>query len=90
MQMSSSFEVLQFCQAMKASKKRSQPKDKTHEGDKKDKTHDGDKKDKTHDGDKKDKKDKTHKKRKITPVDDDIERVFMDNFSSSGFFNYSF
>jgi len=81
MQMSSSFEVLQFCQAMKASKKRSQPKDKTHEGDKKDKTHDGDKKDK---------KDKTHKKRKITPVDDDIERVFMDNFSSSGFFNYSF
>ena len=35
--MSSSFEVLQFCQAMKESKKRSQAKDKKEN--KKDKTH---------------------------------------------------
>jgi hypothetical protein len=78
--MSSSFEVLQFCQAMKESKKRSQAKDKT---DKKE-----NKKDKT------DKKENKHKKPKTSQSDDeaedDFQRVFKDNFSSSGFFNHSF
>jgi hypothetical protein len=54
--MSSSFEVLQFCQAMKES---SQAKDKT------------------------DKKENKHKK-----AEDDFQRVFKDNFSSSGFFKW--
>ena len=70
----STFEIMKFCLAMKESKKRSQPKDKTDK--------------------KENKKDKTHKKPKTSQSDDeaedDFQRVFKDNFSSSGFFNHSF
>jgi len=83
MQMSSSFEVLQFCQAMKTSKKRSQPKDNTHDGDKKDKN----KKLKTQDANKEVVAQQEDNKK---ADDDDFQNVFMNNFSSSGFFNHSF
>jgi len=81
MQMSSSFEVLQFCQAMKASKKRS-----IKETAKTPKTLKN-KKLKTQDANKEVVAQQEDNKK---ADDDDFQSVFMDNFSSSGFFNHSF
>jgi hypothetical protein len=81
--MQTSFEVLQFCQAIKASKKRSQPKDKTPKIVKKLKTQDAEKEVVAQ-------QQQDNKKKDDEADDDDIERIFMDDFFSSGFFNHSF
>jgi hypothetical protein len=95
MQMSSSFEVLQFGLAMKASKKRSQAKE-----------HEISQQDKQvrarfliykiyklifniNQMEPSKKRSKTPKSSQ-SAEDDDFQRVFMDNHASSGFFNHSF
>jgi hypothetical protein len=95
MQMSSSFEVLQICQAMKESKKRSQAKE--HEISQQDKQvrarfliykiykliFNINQMEPS-------KKRSKMPKSSQSAEDDDFQRVFMDNHASSGFFNHSF
>jgi hypothetical protein len=101
MQMSSSFEVLQFGLAMKASKKRSQAKE--HEISQQDKQVRARfliykiyklifNINQMEPSKKRSKTKKTNKtpKSSQSAEDDDFQRVFMDNHASSGFFNHSF